>query len=123
MASEQPPSVQVAFTPEFKRNLRQLAKKYRHIKSDIQPLIDQLERGETPGDRIPRVAYGVFKVRIRNSDVAKGKSGGYRVIYYQIHEQYVTLVTLYSKTEQGDVATDELRRIIGEYEAKAEDEQ
>lgn len=30
---------EVEFTPEFKRNLRSLAKKYRRIRSDIQPVI------------------------------------------------------------------------------------
>lgn len=29
------PPVEVVFTPEFKRNLRQLAKKYRQIKADL----------------------------------------------------------------------------------------
>jgi mRNA-degrading endonuclease RelE of RelBE toxin-antitoxin system len=29
----------VQFTPEFKRNLRTLAKKYRHIRNDIEPVI------------------------------------------------------------------------------------
>jgi hypothetical protein len=32
--------VSISFTLEFKRNLRALAKKYRYIRSDIQPLID-----------------------------------------------------------------------------------
>ena len=39
---------QVDFTPEFKRNVRQLAKKYRRIKSDLQPVIDSLGKGVTP---------------------------------------------------------------------------
>ena len=34
--------VQVEFTTEFKRNLRALSKKYRHIRSDIQPVIGQI---------------------------------------------------------------------------------
>jgi hypothetical protein len=41
--------VQVEFTPEFKRNTRQLAKKYRHLQADVQPVIDELEAGQTPG--------------------------------------------------------------------------
>ena len=40
--SKTPPTREVRFTPEFKRNLRQLAKKYRWIRSDIQPVIDAL---------------------------------------------------------------------------------
>ena len=54
MATEPLP---VAFTPEFKRNLRQLAKKYRHIRDDLQPIIDQVAAGETPGDQISGVDY------------------------------------------------------------------
>ena len=72
--------VQVEFTPEFKRNLRALARKYQHIRSDVQPVIEQLEAGEIIGDKVPRVRYAIFKVRVRNSDIRKGKRSGYRLI-------------------------------------------
>ncbi|KOF08625.1 addiction module antitoxin, partial [Planococcus glaciei] len=49
MPSEPAESVQVEYTQEFKRNLRALAKKYRHIRSDVQPVIDQLQAGEFMG--------------------------------------------------------------------------
>jgi mRNA-degrading endonuclease RelE of RelBE toxin-antitoxin system len=75
------PPVEVVFTPEFKRNPRQLAKKYRPIKADVEPLLDELTQGHTPGDQIPGVRYTVFKARVKNSDSRKGKSGGYRIIY------------------------------------------
>jgi mRNA-degrading endonuclease RelE of RelBE toxin-antitoxin system len=45
-------------------------------------MIEQLEQGELPGDQIPSIGYTVFKLRVRNSDIQKGKSGGYRLIYY-----------------------------------------
>jgi len=35
MPSEPAEPVQVEFTPEFKRNLRALAKKYRHIQNVV----------------------------------------------------------------------------------------
>lgn len=104
--------VAIVFTPEFKRNLRQLARKYRHIKSDVQPLLDELAQGYTPGVRIPGVQYTVFKVRIRNSDSRKGRSGGYRIIYQQMHKRLIVLVTIYSKTEQTDITPNEIRQII-----------
>lgn len=81
-------------------------------RGELAPVAELWEGGETPGDRIAGVAYRVFKVRIKNSDIAKGKSGGYRVIYYQLRHDAVVLVTMYSKTEQGDIAADEIRRII-----------
>ena len=114
---EPPLSDAVFFTPEFKRNLRQLAKKYRRIKSDLQPLLDELGQRQIPGDQIPGVQYEVFKVRVRNSDSGKGKSGGYRVIYQRTSQQTVVLITIYSKTEQEDIAANDIRQIIADYEA------
>ncbi|MBD2499041.1 type II toxin-antitoxin system RelE family toxin [Anabaena azotica] len=105
MQSE-PPSIQIALTPRFKKDLRELAKRYRSIRSDLQPLIEQLQVGELPGDRIAGVKYQVFKVRLKNSDIKKGKSGGYRVIYYLKTEQGIILTTIYSKSDISDVSND-----------------
>jgi mRNA-degrading endonuclease RelE of RelBE toxin-antitoxin system len=121
MSSEAPSPVQVTFTPEFKRNLRQLAKKYRHIRADLQPVLDQLTGGDRPGDQVPGVRYEVFKVRAKNSDASKGKSGGYRLIYYVKSASEIVLVTVYSKTEQADIAPQDIRQIILDLEAAAAD--
>jgi len=75
----EPPTVQVRLTDDFLRQVRALAKRYRQIQADIQPVIQQLEAGNIPGDRIPGTGYTVFKVRIKNSDLQKGKSAGYRL--------------------------------------------
>ncbi|MEM1271781.1 MAG: type II toxin-antitoxin system RelE/ParE family toxin, partial [Bacteroidota bacterium] len=97
------PQVIVEFTHEFKRSLRHLARRYRQIRSDLSPVITALEQGETPGDRVPGTGFLVFKVRVRNSDARRGKSGGYRVIYYVALPGRVVLVTIYSKSDQGDL--------------------
>ncbi len=71
----------VEFTPEFKRSLRSLAKKYRHIRSDVQPVTDQIREGDFVGDQIPKTGdHAILKVRVRNRDIRKGKSAGYRLI-------------------------------------------
>ncbi len=72
--------LKIVYTPEFKRNLRILAKKYRHIRSDIQPVIKKLQAGEFPGDQIQGTGYTLFKVRVQKSDIGKGKRSGYRLI-------------------------------------------
>jgi mRNA-degrading endonuclease RelE of RelBE toxin-antitoxin system len=110
------PLIQVQASPTFDRNLRALAKKYRCIRKDIQPVIEQLEQGESPGDQIPGVGYAVFKLRVRNSDTQKGKSGGYRLIYYVKTEMGIILLTVYAKSEQVDIAAEDIRNIITEYE-------
>lgn len=117
MSNDPTPPVQITFTPEFKRNLRQLAKRYRKIKTDLQPTLDDLACGGKPGDQIPRVRYEVYKVRAKNSDASRGKSGGYRLIYYAKSVSEVILVTVYSKTEQADIAAEEIRQIILDLEA------
>ena len=78
--------VRIGFAPPFLKAFKHLQKKYRNVRNDLQTLTDVLQQGETPGDQIPGTHYTVFKVRIKNSDVAKGKSGGYRVIYYRKRE-------------------------------------
>ena len=110
------PFIQVEASPTFNRNLRVLAKKYRSIQNDIQPIIEQLEQGELPGDQIPGVGYAVFKLRVRNSDIPKGKSSGYRLIYYVKTATGIILLTVYTKSEQVDIAAKDVQGIIAEYD-------
>jgi mRNA-degrading endonuclease RelE of RelBE toxin-antitoxin system len=113
-----PPAVEALFTPEFKRNIRQLAKKYRRIKTDVKPLLDELGQGQTPRDQIPGVQYEVFKVRVKNSDSGKGKSGGDRVIYQRTTTGAIVLITIHSKTEQEDIAPADISQVIIDYETQ-----
>ena len=75
-------------------------------------------QGQTPDDHIPSVQHTVFKVRVKNADSRKGKSGGYRIIYQWVHAHLVILITIYAKTEQADIVPEEIRRIIRDYEAQ-----
>jgi len=115
MQNDDPPEhIQIVFTPELKRNLRALAKKYRHVRSDVKPVIEQLQSGEIIGDQVPRTRYTIFKVRIRNSDIQKGKRSGYRLIYHLKKPTNIILVTIYSKLDQADVSAEQIRRILKE---------
>ncbi|MDI6792107.1 MAG: type II toxin-antitoxin system RelE/ParE family toxin [bacterium] len=120
MPSELAKPVQIEYTPEFKRNLRALAKKYRHIRSDVQPVIDQLQAGEVVGDHVPRMLYPIYKVRVRNSDISKGKRSGYRLICYIKTPTNVILLTVYSKLDQSDVSAEQIRRILIEFDEQRE---
>lgn len=108
--------ITVQFTPEFKRNLRTLVKKYRHIREDISPIITALQAGELPGNHVARTGYTIFKVRVANRDRARGKSGGYRIIYYLKTTTNIILVTIYSKTEQSDISAAQIRRIVSDFQ-------
>jgi mRNA-degrading endonuclease RelE of RelBE toxin-antitoxin system len=108
--------VQVIASAKFQRNLRLLAKRYRNIRKDVQPVIEQLQNGQLPGDSVAGVGYTIFKVRVRNQDVQRGKSGGYRIIYYVQTATQIILVTIYSKSDQEDIAAEEIQSILKEFE-------
>jgi mRNA-degrading endonuclease RelE of RelBE toxin-antitoxin system len=116
MPNEPGEPVHVEYTPEFKRNLRTLAKKYRHIRSDIEPTIDQLRTGQIVGDQIRGTHHAIFKVRVRNSDLQKGKRSGYRVIYHLKAPTNIILVTIYSKSDQADISAEQIRRVLLEFD-------
>jgi mRNA-degrading endonuclease RelE of RelBE toxin-antitoxin system len=66
-------SVEVRFTPEFKHSVRLLVKKYAHLRFDLDPILEKIGSGDFIGDQIPKTSYTVFKVRIKNSDIQKGR--------------------------------------------------
>ena len=106
------PQIQIVFSDEFKTRLRTLIKRYRSIRTDLKPLLDELQSGNFIGDQIPGTGYTVFKVRLKNSDIQKGKSGGYRVIYQLRGDTYILLVVIYSKSDQDDIPANQIRDII-----------
>jgi len=114
------PSIQILVTPDFQGQLRKLAKRYRNIRSDLQPLFDDLESGNCPGDQISGTTYTVFKVRVKNSDIQKGKSSGYRVIYQLRDNICILLVTLYSKSDDTTLPASEIREIIDRFNEPTE---
>ncbi len=103
---------EVVFAPEFRKNLKRLAKKYRNIRSDVSPLIEQLQNGNLPGNRIPGTQYVVYKVRVKNSNLHKGKRSGYRVVYFLQQHDVVMLLTIYAKSDQPDIKAHQIEQII-----------
>lgn len=69
MLTDPPQSVHVEYTPEFKRSLRKLARKYRSVRTDLEPIIKGLQTGKLVGDQITGTGYTLFKSRVRNSDI------------------------------------------------------
>jgi mRNA-degrading endonuclease RelE of RelBE toxin-antitoxin system len=116
MPNEQP-SVFIELTPEYKQNLRDLSKRFRNIRSDIQPIIEQLQQGNVIGDRIAGIGeeYVVYKLRVRNSNIQKGKSAGYRLIYLLESPTSILLLTIYSKSEREDIGVNEIRNIVADF--------
>jgi mRNA-degrading endonuclease RelE of RelBE toxin-antitoxin system len=120
---EQPIYLQVDATSKFQKKMKSLEKKYRninddvrHINDDVRPIVESIATGELPGDRISGLDLEIYKVRVKNRNNQKGKSGGYRLIYYVKTIERIILVTIYSKSEQEDIEGSEIEDIIAEFE-------
>ncbi len=110
--------VQIDLTPEYKRNLRELSKRFRQIRLDTGLVIEQIQGGNFIGDRIPGMGenYIILKVRVKNSNIQKGKSAGYRMIYQVESPSIVLLLTIYSKSDRSDISPNEIRSIITDFD-------
>ncbi len=114
--------IEIRFTTDFRKQLRKLEKRYRKIKSDLEPILMQIQMGEIIGDRLQGLDAEVFKVRVRNSDTNRGKSGGYRVIYWLKLPECVVLLDIYSKSDRDDIEANIIQDIITEFDKQIDDE-
>jgi mRNA-degrading endonuclease RelE of RelBE toxin-antitoxin system len=95
---------------EFKKNAKKLSKRYKKIKLDISELVNQLESDPYMGTHLFNNCY---KIRISNSSVPTGKSGGFRVITYFINGiDNVYLLTIYSKSDQDNIPESKIIDLI-----------
>lgn len=87
----------VVLTPDFKKELKRIAKKHKQILKDLIVLIDHLMENPTMGTDL---GQNVYKIRLAISGTNKGKSGGARVItYVYIEGSTIYLSEIYLKSE------------------------
>lgn len=110
-------AVSIRFSDEFEQELYRLSKRFRNIRSDVQPIIEQLQQRNFVGDRIAGIGeeYIVYKVRVRNSNIQKGKSAGYRLIYQVESPTSILLLMIYSKSDREDIGANEIRNIVADF--------
>ena len=97
--------------PRFEKDVKKLKKKFPKIKNDLVELVNELSLNPTLGIDL---GENIFKVRFQNSSIPVGKSGGFRVITYYKVNNILYLITIYSKTEQDNILTNKLKKIISE---------
>lgn len=117
MTNNHSSEISIRFANEFENELYRLLKKYRRIRADIEPIIVELQKGNFLGDRLQGfgVDYFIYKVRVKNSNIQKGKSEGYRLIYCVESPTSVLLLTIYSKSEEEDITVNQINSILDEF--------
>lgn len=103
----------VVLAASFKRSIKRLEKRFRHVKADVHVAIQQLLQDPRRGVVIPG-GSGARKTRVSNTDLHKGKSGGYRLVYYVEDQPIPTiyLLLLYAKSDRDDVTRRELNELL-----------
>ena len=106
-------SCRIKYLPEFGHELKRLSKRHRSIKDDYANLLTQLRANPTMGTDL---GGGIRKIRMAISSKGKGKSGGARVITYNIVAKVdgitVVLVTIYDKSERSNIEKREIVALL-----------
>ena len=81
----------------FNKDVKRLYKRYKKLPNDLKTLKQELL--ENPKSGIELV-NGCYKIRLANSSIPIGKSGGFRIIYYYLDSNNnLYLMSMYSKSE------------------------
>lgn len=107
--------VKISVTPEFKRRLKPLSKKYPSMPNDLKELQKSLVKDPTQGSDL---GNGVRKVRMAIASKGKGKSGGARVITLltqaTAENTDIKLLTIYDKSDISNISDNYLEFLIKE---------
>ncbi|MBA1438267.1 MAG: type II toxin-antitoxin system RelE/ParE family toxin [Epsilonproteobacteria bacterium] len=81
----------------FEKDVKRLFKKYKQLPNDLKFLKEELSQNPKAGVEL---GSGCYKIRVANSSIPTGKSGGFRVIYYYIdQDNNLYLMSMYAKSE------------------------
>jgi len=108
--------VDLKYLPEFERRAKALAKKYRSFVKDYNEFLDSLEKDPYQGTSI---GMGVYKTRMAIISKGKGKSGGVRVLTYNVKKTApniikVTLLSIFDKGEMENVSDAYIKSLVKE---------
>jgi mRNA-degrading endonuclease RelE of RelBE toxin-antitoxin system len=103
-------SYEIVAIPNFRKELKKLAKKYPSLKEDFGVLLDSLKVNPLQGVSLGNNCY---KIRITIASKGKGKSGGSRVItFVKISQTTVYLLSIYDKSEKENISDSELKELL-----------
>ena len=106
-------SYEITATPEFLRNLKKLAKRHRSLRKDFEIFIESLKMNPFQGVEL---SPGLRKIRMAISSKGRGKSGGARIITFNIitaeNAGEVFLIDIYDKGDFASVDVSILEKLI-----------
>ena len=95
--------MRIAISVEFARQAKRLSRKHRLLFDDIEQFIETLKKGERPGKPMAGLSgIPVHWARLPNSSAKRGKSGGFRIVYY-FDDANICLLMIGARNEFGSV--------------------
>ncbi len=105
-------SYKVATITSFRKEAKQLIRKYPSLLKEIEELGDQLASNPAIGTPI---GHGCYKIRLSIASKGKGKSGGARIItYVYVAGTTVFLLSIYDKSNRANISDAELNALLKE---------
>lgn len=109
-------TVDFRYLPEFERRAKGLAKKYKSFVKDYDEFLDSLEKNPFQGTSL---GMGIYKTRMAIASKGKGKSGGARVLTYNVTKTasdkvVVTLLSVFDKGEMENVSDAYIKSLVKE---------
>lgn len=103
-------SYKIIITSYFKKEAKDLLKKYASLKNELKELGELLILNPNTGIHL---SNNIYKIRLSIKSKNKGKSGGARVIYFvKVEEENIYLVTIYNKGDIDNITIDDIQKII-----------
>jgi len=96
--------MRIILSPLAQIDIKKLSKKYKNISSDLDSFIKKIKHNQSVrSDRLQGFSLPIYKTRLKNSSISKGKSGGFRVIYHLKINDTLYILTIYSKSNMTDI--------------------
>jgi hypothetical protein len=96
-------------TPNFQKSVKKLLKKYKSLLKDLEMFFEDYELLQKQAQEL---GSNCFKIRLANSSIPIGKSGGFRVIYFIKQENKIYLLEIYSKSQQANISKEQITEIL-----------
>ena len=106
-------NITISVSDDFAKEAKRLAKKYPSFKQDYKDFLDSIKEDPLQGDEITK---NIRKIRMAIKAKGKGKSGGARVITFNIltdiENGHVVFLLLYDKEDASTVKVNVVKQLV-----------
>ena len=106
-------NITVSVSDDFAKEAKRLAKKYPSFKQDYKEFLESIKNNPLQGDEITK---NIRKIRMAIKAKGKGKSGGARVITFNIltdiENGHVVFLLLYDKKDASTVKVNVVKQLV-----------